>query len=107
MTSEALLADLQALADDLAAKEAFWHHANPTAYQEGMRQAYDHAESLVRDLIAKHAPEPECHLVSDKETPDVSERDELARVIAHAYIDTGAQPALMADAILARGWRRR
>lgn len=50
----------------------------------------------VEQIIAKHETEP-----------DASERDELARVIANAHFKTDAQPMLMADAILAAGWRKR
>ena len=82
--SDSLLADLRALAEK-------WARST-----RGIEEPDDWYGHQLLDLIAKHETEP-----------DVSERDELARVIAHAYIDTGAQPALMADAILARGWRRR
>lgn len=117
--TDSLLADLRALAT---------HNGSPVN-PENLRWAATH-ESLCRswifdvlmgmaDLIDKHAPEP-----------DVSERDELARVIArelgcirkgeigghsmcgehhYGWLSTGECPVQerITDAILAAGWRKR
>lgn len=65
--SDALLADLRELADDLAARERIWSRTSRGIYAEGSRDAYDAAESMVRDLIAKHVPKRcgECGLSDD------------------------------------------
>lgn len=118
--TDALLADLRALAEK-------WKRPGLTC------EPWDDVSDDLRDLIAKHTPKPnKCAECGHAHTPmgctgdptpsdlwagvapaacdcelDVSERDELARVIANANFKTDAQPRLMADAILAAGWRKR
>lgn len=58
--TDALLADLRALADHFAQQEYAYNQRNPTSYEEGARDAYDDAEAHLRDLLAKHTPEHEC-----------------------------------------------
>ena len=134
--TDALLADLRALAEK-------WKHPGLTC------EPWDDVSDDLRDLIAKHTPKPnKCAECGHAHTPmgctgdptpsdlwagvtpaacdcepDVSERDELARVIDAADnrwqhgIGSGGYdisgPVLgipieaLADAILAAGWRRR